>query len=81
MELIAEVMGVDVEIQSEDERLRPAKSEVERLFADNSKARELIGWSPQYAGRDGMRRGLDETVRWFRDPANLSRYKAGQYNI
>jgi hypothetical protein len=41
----------------------------------------LIGWQPKYAGIDGLRRGLAETVEWFRDPKNLAGYKAGIYNL
>ena len=74
-------MGADVEITSDEQRLRPAGSEVERLWADNSRARALAGWTPQYAGVEGLRRGLGETIEWFRDPANLRRYKAGLYNL
>lgn len=79
--LIAERMGREVEFVSDDQRLRPAASEVERLWADNSRARTLAGWQPEYAGVDGLRRGLDETIAWFSDPANMRRYKAGTYNI
>lgn len=79
--LISEVMGVEVEIETEDVRLRPDKSEVERLWADNSKAKRLLGWEPRYAGLEGLRRGLGETVKWFADPDNLKLYKAHLYNV
>jgi NAD dependent epimerase/dehydratase len=79
--LIAEVMGREVDFTCDEQRMRPAGSEVERLWADNAKARELAGWTPQYGGIDGLRRGLAETVEWFSEPANLRRYKAGLYNI
>jgi len=79
--LIAEVMDVQVEIETEQVRLRPDKSEVERLWADNRKALDLLCWSPEFGGKDGFRRGLAETVKWFSDPANLARYKVGIYNI
>lgn len=79
--LIAEIMGKDVEIVGDDQRLRPVNSEVERLWADNSLARELTGWIPEYAGVDGLRRGLAETVAWFSDANNLAAYKADRYNI
>jgi len=79
--MIAEVMGADIEVVTDQARLRPDKSEVERLWADNAKARELTGWDPLYAGRDGLRRGLKETVEWFTDPTNLNAYKANIYNI
>lgn len=79
--LIAEVMGAEVSFTSDEQRLRPAGSEVERLWADNALARTLTGWTPEYAGVDGLRRGLRETIDWFREPANLRRYKAGLYNL
>ncbi|WP_404712389.1 NAD-dependent 4,6-dehydratase LegB [Sphingomonas sp. MMS24-J13] len=79
--LIAERMGREVEIRSEDQRMRPALSEVERLWADNVKARDIAGWMPDYAGRDGFAKGLDETIAWFLDSTNLARYKIGIYNI
>lgn len=79
--VIAEAMGVQIEIETDEQRLRPEKSEVERLWADNAKAKALFDWQPSYGGRDGLRRGLAETARWFSDPANLAAYKADRYNI
>jgi dTDP-glucose 4,6-dehydratase len=78
---IAEVMGVEIEILTDEQRLRPEKSEVERLWAANDKARELLGWQPQYGGLEGFRRGLTETVAWFSKPEHLSNYKSDIYNI
>jgi NAD dependent epimerase/dehydratase len=79
--LIADLMGQDVVFVSDEQRLRPQGSEVERLWADNTKARELAGWTPEYAGIEGLKRGLAETIEWFGDRDNLRRYKAGLYNI
>jgi NAD dependent epimerase/dehydratase len=79
--MIADVMGARIEIETDEARLRPANSEVERLWADNSKARQQLGWAPDFGGLDGMRRGLEETANWFTAPANLSRYKADVYNV
>jgi len=79
--LIAELMGVTLEIETEEQRLRPEKSEVNRLWADNQKAKEMIGWSPKYAGIEGLKRGLKETIDWFSNPSNLAQYKADVYNI
>jgi len=79
--LIAELMGVDVEFITDEQRLRPVASEVERLWADNSKAKRATGWSPEYPGLEGFKQGLSETIAWFIDPTNLSRYKADIYNI
>ncbi|MFT3858162.1 MAG: NAD-dependent 4,6-dehydratase LegB [Aquabacterium sp.] len=78
---IAQVMHADVEIMTDEQRLRPEKSEVERLWADNAKAQDLLGWKPAYGGMEGFRNGLAETVAWFRQPANLARYKADIYNL
>jgi NAD dependent epimerase/dehydratase len=79
--LIADVMGCDIEIVTDEVRLRPETSEVERLWADNKKAYDLFGWHPKYGGRDGFKRGMAETVEWFMNPANLASYKSDRYNI
>jgi nucleoside-diphosphate-sugar epimerase len=78
---IAEVMGTDISIRTDRQRLRPEKSEVERLWASNDKARKLLGWQPQYAGLKGFRRGLAETVAWFTQADHLARYKSDIYNL
>jgi len=80
-ELIADIMGVTIEIITDETRLRPVDSEVERLWADNTKAREILNWQPAYAGYEGFRRGLAETVEWFLDSDNLKNYKTDIYNI
>jgi len=79
--LIAERMGAQIEIITDEQRLRPEKSEVERLWAANDKARELLGWQPQFGGLDGFSRGLQQTIEWFGQPANLAPYKADVYNL
>lgn len=79
--LIAERMGREVTITCDNERIRPAASEVERLWADNTKARTLAGWEPEFADREGFCRGIDETINWFTEPSNLRRYKSDVYNI
>jgi NAD dependent epimerase/dehydratase len=81
VKLIAELMGVEVTIESDAARLRPENSEVQRLWADNTRARELLGWKPDWAGREGLARGLRETIAWFRESSNLARYKTGIYNV
>jgi dTDP-glucose 4,6-dehydratase len=73
--MISELMAVDIEVETDDQRIRPDRSEVERLWADNAKALRMLGWSPHYAGRDGLRRGLQETIAWFRKPENMSSYR------
>jgi len=79
--LIAEAMNAEIDIITDEARLRPKNSEVERLWADNVKAKKLFGWQPSYAGRDGFKRGLFETAKWFTHQDNLRGYKADIYNI
>ena len=80
-QLIAEAMNCKIEIITDEARLRPENSEVERLWADNSKAKTLFGWQPNYGGRDGFKRGIAETAQWFARPENLRGYKADIYNL
>lgn len=79
--LIAEVMHADIEIVTDEARLRPENSEVERLWADNAKAKQLFGWQPRYGDREGFKRGLAETVEWFATSGHLRGYKADIYNL
>jgi NAD dependent epimerase/dehydratase len=81
VDLISELMGRKIEVEEDVVRVRPEKSEVERLFCDASRAKKLLGWKPQFSGREGFRRGLTETIDWFTKPANLAAYKSGIYNI
>lgn len=78
---IANIMNVEIEIITDDKRLRPDKSEVERLLASNKKAKDILDWQPCYGGLDGFNRGLAETIKWFTTPENLSAYKYDIYNI
>ena len=79
--LIAKQMKEEVEIQTDQIRLRPNNSEVERLWADNSKAKKTFGWGPKYAGVEGLSRGLKKTIEWFLEVENLKKYKADTYNV
>lgn len=78
---IAELMETEIEIITDDQRLRPAKSEVERLWADNSKARELLSWTPRYGGPQGFRDGLRKTISWFVSNSHLFGRKSNLYNV
>ena len=72
---IIEIVGRPVEIVTDDQRLRPAKSEVERLLADNRLAKELIDWEPKVRFEDGLK----TTIEWMK--SNLGRYRADVYNV
>ena len=67
-QLLIEVSGKDARVATDTERIRPSGSEVERLLADNTKARELTGWTPQVPLRDGLQRTSD----WVRDNLNVA---------
>ena len=79
--LIADIMGREVEFVSDIERVRPEKSEVDRLYAGIEKAGRLLDWAPEYGGRDGFRRGLERTIEWFSDPRNIAFYKGNEYTV
>lgn len=81
IQIITDIMKADIKIKTDDNRLRPEKSEVERLWADNSKAKQITGWQPEYAGTEGLKRGLQETIAWFSDSENLKLYKTDVYNL
>ena len=77
LNLIRELMNSDVEFITDEQRIRPEKSEVFRLWCDNSKIRDLTGFKPQYS----IREGLKATIEWFTRPENLIKYKADIYNV
>jgi NAD dependent epimerase/dehydratase len=77
LKLIRELMNSDVEFLVDQQRIRPSKSEVFRLWCDNTKIRELTGFKPRYNVRDG----LQATIDWFVSKDNLRRYKSDIYNV
>jgi NAD dependent epimerase/dehydratase len=77
LNLIRELMDRDVEFLTDEQRLRPGKSEVFRLWCDNTKIRELTGFEPTY----DIRAGLKATIDWFTRPENLAKYKSDIYNV
>jgi NAD dependent epimerase/dehydratase len=77
LQLIKELMHSDVEFVQDSDRIRPGKSEVFRLWGDNTRIRELTGFQPRF----DLRQGLQRTIEWMTQPANLARYKAHIYNV
>lgn len=67
VELLMVLFESDAVVRQDSELVRPIGSEVNRLFADATKARQLLGWEPSLVGKDGFRSGLEETIAWFRD--------------
>ena len=77
LDMIKRSMQSDAQFLSEDDRLRPERSEVFRLCCDNTKIRDLTGFEPAFS----LERGLRKTIDWFCKPENLTKYKAGIYNV
>ena len=78
--LIAEILNVSVDLCSDEQRFRPKKSEVERLYCNNQKALQLLPWRPQFSGIQGFKRGLEKTIQWFEQSEQLKLYKTELYN-
>ena len=74
-QLIASLMNRELKIEIDDGRIRPDKSEVERLLCDSSKAKELTGWEPRHT----LEEGLKETIKWLEN--HMEYYKPNIYNV
>lgn len=81
VEMLMEITGVNVPIQEDKERVRPEHSEVDRLWSDSSRISETFGWKPRHAETDGLYRGLENTVRWFRDNSGHHGYDSARYIV
>ena len=79
--LIKEIMNSNIEIVSDNERIRPENSEVNRLFGDNKLLKQLTSWEPKYGGIEGFKKGLEKTIEWFTNTENLLLYKNDFYKI
>lgn len=75
VELIGELMNLEVNVEVDKKRIRPSKSEVERLLCNSEKAYELTGWKPKFT----LEEGLKDTINWLKD--NLHYFKADIYNV
>jgi len=73
--LISKLTKVDLKVKVDSKRIRPEKSEVQRLVCDYSKAHNLTGWEPHYT----LEEGLEKTIDWLKE--NLEIYKEGIYNV
>ena len=71
------LMEVEAEIVSDDVRVRPKDSEVERLLGSNEKIKKLVGWEPAY----DLNKGLTQTISWFKSSNRAHSYKADIYNV
>ena len=76
-ELLISMINPEAKVVSDDERLRPEASEVDRLLGSSEKLQQLTGWKPQYS----LEQGLAETIAWFRESQEARRYKHALYNV
>jgi dTDP-glucose 4,6-dehydratase len=72
---IVKLMGRPIPIRTDDQRIRPQGSEVDRLLADNTRARQLLGWEPVFT----LEEGLEKTIAWIQE--NLRRYRPDAYIV
>ena len=79
--LIGGILGVTPDIVTESGRQRPQNSEVNRLFADNSKFKKISGWEPKYEGKDGFERAMKNVVMWYKKPENLKYFDHRAYTV
>ena len=79
--MLSEISGRKVSLIEDSKRVRPENSEVERLWSESSKIQDEFGWSPHFAGLDGLYRGLEKTYAWFRDQAQDAGYDPKRYVV
>ena len=79
--LISMLMQRDVKVDKSSERIRPAKSEVNRLCASNNKAKKLLNWKPKFVGKKGLKKGLLKTIDWYRKNSDLKEFDRKLYVI
>ena len=76
-----EILDKKIKVTLDKKRIRPKKSEVDRLLSKNLKAKKILGWKPKYTGKKGFYRALKITINWFKNPKNLNLYKSDIYNV
>tara|TARA_B100000902_G_C26825342_1_gene676026 strand:- start:236 stop:541 length:306 start_codon:yes stop_codon:yes gene_type:complete len=77
VKLIQSISSIEIEVNSKEERIRPEKSEVNRLYCDNSKLLKYTNWVPRY----NLKQGLTEVYKWMSIDSNLAKYNSKEYNV
>lgn len=81
IKMISQLTNKELIIKKEKERVRPSKSEVNKLISSNEKAKKLLKWKPKYNLKSGFKKGLEETIQWFSKNENLQHYKSKNFVI
>tara|TARA_B100000965_G_scaffold164206_1_gene136689 strand:+ start:4060 stop:5046 length:987 start_codon:yes stop_codon:yes gene_type:complete len=81
IDLIFQKIKPETNILIEKKRIRPIKSEVNRLWGCNKKAKKLLNWKPYYTGATGFKKAIYETIEWYENPKNLKKFNSDQFNL
>ena len=79
--IIEDILNKKLKVKIDHNRIRPEKSEVNHLLSNNTKAKKLLNWEPQFKGKKGFEQGIRKTIEWFCKKENLSLYKSNIYNL
>jgi dTDP-glucose 4,6-dehydratase len=79
--IIEDILNKKLKVNVDQKRIRPEKSEVNHLLSNNTKAKKLLNWEPQFKGKKGFEEGIRKTIEWFGKKENLSLYKSNIYNM
>lgn len=79
--IIEDILNKKLKVNVDQNRIRPEKSEVNHLLSNNTKAKKLLNWEPQFKGKKGFEEGIRKTIEWFGKKENLSLYKSNIYNV
>lgn len=78
---IENISGINLQLNIDENRLRPANSEVQRLCANNNKICEKFGWKPDYAGENGLERALKKTFDWLSERQDIAKTYSAGYKV
>ena len=81
LKIIQQKIGKKLIVKVEKNRLRPKKSEVDQLVSSNMKAKKILGWKPKFSNLKGFKKGLEDTITWFKKDENIKYYKSNMYNF
>jgi len=81
VKIISKILKKEIKIEIDKKRIRPSRSEVDRLLSNNLKSKKILKWKPKYSGRLGFYKALEITINWFKEPENLKLYKSDTYNV